>query len=101
MNINIGDDIGLEIHTDTDQFLKVEEGEGLVRMGNNRDIVDFQARISDDSAIMVPAGTWHNIINTGNKPLKLYSIYSPPEHPFGTVHRTKAEAQASERNSYY
>jgi mannose-6-phosphate isomerase-like protein (cupin superfamily) len=70
-------------------------------MGNNRDIVDFQARISDDSAIMVPAGTWHNIINTGNKPLKLYSIYSPPEHPFGTVHRTKAEAQASERNSYY
>ena len=101
MNINIGDDIGLEIHTDTDQFLKVEEGEGLVRMGNNRDTVDFQARISDDSAIMVPAGTWHNIINTGNKPLKLYSIYSPPEHPFGTVHRTKAEAQASERNSYY
>lgn len=101
MNINIGDDIGLEIHTDTDQFLKVEEGEGLVRMGNNRDTVDFQARISDDSAIVVPSGTWHNIINTGNKPLKLYSIYSPPEHPFGTVHRTKAEAQASERNSYY
>ena len=99
MSINVGDDIGLENHTNTDQFLRIEEGEGLVRMGKSRDRMDFQARVSDDFAIMVPAGTWHNIINTGNKPLKLYSIYAPPEHPFGTVHKTKAEV--SERNSYY
>lgn len=101
MSINVGDDIGLEMHPDTDQFLRIEEGQGLVRMGKNKDGLDFQARVSDDYAIMVPAGTWHNLINTGNKPLKLYSIYAPPNHPFGTVHQTKAIAETSERNGYY
>jgi mannose-6-phosphate isomerase-like protein (cupin superfamily) len=101
MSINVGDDIGLEIHPDTDQFLRIEEGQGLVRMGKNKDRLDFQARVSDNFAIMVPAGTWHNLINTGNRPIKLYSIYAPPKHPFGTVHETKAEAQVSERKSYY
>ncbi len=100
MSINVGDDIGLEVHPNTDQFLRIEEGHGLVRMGKNKDRLDFQARVSDDFAIIVPAGTWHNLINTGDKPLKLYSIYAPPNHPFGTVHETKAEAQASERNWY-
>jgi mannose-6-phosphate isomerase-like protein (cupin superfamily) len=96
MSINVGEDIGLEIHPDTDQFLRVEEGEGIVKMGKDRNNLNFERRVSDDSAILVPAGIWHNVINTGNKPLKLYSIYAPPHHPHGTVHLTKADAEAAE-----
>ncbi|MCM3775805.1 cupin domain-containing protein [Fictibacillus phosphorivorans] len=97
MSIGVGEDIGLERHPTTDQFLRIEEGEGLVQMGDSQDQLNFVVQAYDDFAIMVPAGKWHNVINTGNKPLKLYSIYAPPEHPFGTVHRTKAEAMAAER----
>lgn len=95
MSINPGESIGLEIHPDVDQFLRIEQGQGLVRMGRSRDNLDFQRRVSDDWAIFVPAGTWHNVINTGNIPLKLYAIYAPPQHPGGTVHRTKADEMAS------
>lgn len=97
MSINPGEDIGLEIHPHLDQFLRIEEGQGIVKMGNRKDKLDFQRRVSDDFAIMIPAGTWHNIINTGDIPLKLYSIYAPPQHPHGTVHKTKAEAEAAEK----
>lgn len=97
MSIDVGGDIGLEIHSNVDQFIRVEEGEGIVRMGKNSDNMDFEAEIYDDSAIMIPAGTWHNITNTGNIPLKVYSIYAPPQHPRGTVHRTKADAEAAEK----
>lgn len=96
MNINVGDDIGTEIHSDTDQFLRIEAGQGIVRMRNDSNNLNFERSISDDTAIMVPAGTWHNVINTGNVPLKIYSIYAPPHHPVGTVHRTKAEALIEE-----
>jgi mannose-6-phosphate isomerase-like protein (cupin superfamily) len=96
MSINVGDDIGLEIHPNVDQFIRIEEGQALVRMGSSKDRLDFQAKAYEDFAIMVPAGTWHNVINTGNRPLKVYSIYAPPQHPHGTVHPTKAAAQASE-----
>jgi len=92
MSIDVGEDIGLEVHSDLDQFIRIEDGEGLVMMGPSRDNLNFQARVKDDYAFIIPAGTWHNLINTGHKPIKLYSIYAPPEHPFGTVHRTKAEA---------
>ncbi|MEN2768146.1 cupin domain-containing protein [Ornithinibacillus xuwenensis] len=92
MSINVGDDIGLEIHPDVDQFLRIEQGQGLVKMGNSKNNLNFERHLTDDSAIMVPAGTWHNVINTGNIPLKLYSIYAPPNHPFGTVHVTKEDA---------
>ncbi|MHC6178606.1 cupin domain-containing protein [Clostridium sp. JNZ X4-2] len=98
MSINVGDDIGLEMHPNVDQFIRVEEGQGLVRMGNRKDNLNFQRRVEDDFAIMVPAGTWHNVVNTGNKPLKVYSIYAPPEHPRNTVHMTKADAEAAERS---
>ncbi|MBH0329053.1 cupin [Brevibacillus brevis] len=98
MSINVGDDIGLENHPNTDQFIRVEEGQGLVRMGDRQDHLDFEQRVNDNDAIMVPAGTWHNVINTGNTPLKVYSIYAPPHHPFGTVHETKASAMASEQS---
>lgn len=89
MSIKPGDDIGLEIHPNVDQFIRVEAGQAIVRMGKNKNKLDFQARVSDEYAIMIPAGTWHNIINTGNGPLKVYSIYAPPQHPHGVVHVTK------------
>lgn len=101
MSIRPGEDIGLEVHPTVDQFLRVEEGKGLVQMGYTKDNLSFQAKVFDDYAIMVPAGTWHNVINTGKRPLKLYSIYAPPNHPFGTVHQTKADAMAAERYWYY
>ncbi len=96
MSIDVGDDIGLEVHPTGDQFIRIEEGQGLVQMGDKKDKLNYQKKIYDDFAIMIPAGKWHNIINTGNKPLKLYAIYAPPEHPRGTVHKTKADAQAAE-----
>lgn len=96
MSLNVGEDIGLEIHPDVDQFLRVEQGQGIVKMGSSKDKLDFQRKVSDDYAILIPAGTWHNVINTGSVPLKLYSIYAPPQHPKGTVHKTKADAMAAE-----
>ena len=96
MSIDVGDDIGLEVHHDHDQFLRIEQGQGLVQMGDRRDRLDFRRNVYDNYAIFVPAGTWHNLTNTGNIPLKLYSIYAPPEHAPGTVHETKAIAEAAE-----
>lgn len=96
MSIKVGEDIGLENHPNLDQFLRVEQGQGLVKMGYSKDNLDFQRRVADGYAIIIPAGTWYNLINTGNRPLKLYSIYAPPQHPKGTVHRTKADAMAAE-----
>lgn len=98
MSINVGDDIGLEVHPTTDQFIRIEDGQGLVQMGKTRDNLDFEAMANDDFAIMIPAGTWHNVTNIGNRPLKVYSIYAPPEHPFGTVEKTKAIAQEMRYN---
>ena len=98
MSIQPGDDIGLEIHEDHDQFLRVEEGVGFVQMGPSENELDFEANVEDDFAIFVPAGSWHNVTNTGDIPLKLYSIYAPGEHPRGTVHETKAEADAAEQD---
>lgn len=98
MSIRVGEDIGLEVHPNLDQFIRIEEGEGLVLMGDRKDRLDFQEKVSDDFAFIIPAGKWHNLINTSNKPLKLYSIYAPPQHPKGTVHVTKEEAEAAEMN---
>lgn len=92
MSINVGEDIGLEKHPCVDQFIRIEEGEGIVMMGDNKDKLDYQKKVYDDYAILIPAGKWHNLINTGNKPLKLYSIYAPPEHPHGTFEKTKEDA---------
>ncbi|MCI2105301.1 MAG: cupin domain-containing protein [Intestinimonas sp.] len=98
MSINIGDSIGLENHPDLDQFIRIEQGQGTVMMGRSRDNLNFEKKVFRNYAVIVPAGTWHNLINTGNVPLKLYSIYAPPQHPKGTVHRTKADAMAAEHN---
>jgi mannose-6-phosphate isomerase-like protein (cupin superfamily) len=97
MSINVGEDIGLEIHPEIDQFIRIEEGQGIVKMGDRKDRLNFQRKVYDDFAFIIPAGTWHNLINTGNKPIKLYSIYAPPQHPHGTVHKTKADAEAAEK----
>lgn len=93
MSINIGEDIGLEIHPNLDQFIRIEEGQGLVQMGDSKDRMNFQSNVYDDSAFIIPAGKWHNLINTGNIPLKLYSIYAPPQHPYGTIHESKQDAE--------
>ena len=93
MSIRAGGDIGLEMHDDVDQFIRIEQGQGLMRMGDTRDNLDFESYVYDDYAIVIPAGKWHNLINTGSIPLKLYSIYAPPQHPHGTVHRTKEDAE--------
>ena len=95
MSINVGEDIGLEVHQATDQFIRIEEGQGLVQMGDSRDNLDFQVMAYNDYAIMIPAGKWHNVTNTGNHPLKVYVIYAPPEHPYGTVQETKAIAHGT------
>jgi mannose-6-phosphate isomerase-like protein (cupin superfamily)/rubrerythrin len=96
MSIDVGDDIGLEVHETGDQFIRVEEGEAFVQMGDSKDNLDFEARVSDDYAILIPEGKWHNVTNIGDTKLKVYVIYAPPEHPFGTVHETKADAMEAE-----
>jgi mannose-6-phosphate isomerase-like protein (cupin superfamily) len=96
MRIAAGEDIGLEVHPDHDQFIRIEEGKGRAELGPSEDEVAETHHVEADWAIVVPAGTWHNVVNTGGGDLKLYSLYSPPEHPPNTVHRTKAEAEAAE-----
>jgi len=98
MSIPVGGEVGLEQHTETDQFLRVEDGTAKVMMGDSENSLTFVQIAEKDFAIIVPAGKWHNIINTGDKPLKLYSIYSPVEHPHGTVHKTFEEAEEAEHN---
>ena len=90
MSLKPGEEIGLETH-DLDQFIRFEQGEGKVILDGE------EHKIQDDWAVVIPAGTRHNVINTSSgQDLKLYTIYSPPEHPAGTVHKTKSEAMAAE-----
>lgn len=88
MTLKPGEDIGEEVHADHDQFFRIETGKGEVWIDGER------TGIEDDHAIIVPAGARHNVINTGDKPLKLYTIYGPPDHKDGTVRATKADAAA-------
>ena len=90
------EEIGLEVHHDIDQFLRVEQGAGRVVMGPTRDDLSFKRELADDDVVLVPAGWWHNVTNTGDEALRLYSVYGPAEHEPGTVHLTKAEADAAE-----
>lgn len=94
MSIPPGSEIGWEVHHDIDQFLRLEQGKGRVEFGTSEDGVTETHEIEDDWAVIVPAGVWHNIVNIGDEDIKLYSIYSPPEHPAGTVHPTKADSDA-------
>ncbi len=91
MNIPVGESIGLENHPNIDQFIRIEEGEGLIQIGNNKNNLNFQRRLYPEYATIIPAGKWHNLINIGDKPLKLYSIYAPPNHPKGTIDKIKKD----------
>ena len=92
MSIPAHSDIGIEMHNNVDQFIRVESGIAKVYIGTCRDNLKEQARVDENDAILIPAGTWHNIVNVVNRPLKLYSLYAPPQHPMGTVHHTKEDA---------
>jgi mannose-6-phosphate isomerase-like protein (cupin superfamily) len=96
MRLGPGEEIGLEMHPHLDQFLRLEQGSARVTLGRSKDEVDETHDVEDDWAVIVPGGVWHNVVNTGDTDVKLYSIYSPPEHPESTVHRTKADADAAE-----
>lgn len=85
MNLKKGEEIGEEVH-ELDQFIRLEYGEAKLIL-NKKD----EYTVKEDDAIVIPAGTWHNVINVGDKELKLYSVYSPPEHRNGIVHKTKAD----------
>lgn len=87
MTLRPGDEIGLETHAETDQFIRVEEGNGYVLLNGEK------RSLEDGSAVVIPAGVEHNVVNNSDdQPLRLYTLYSPPEHPDGTVYPTKEEA---------
>lgn len=92
MSIPQGGDVGLEMHPETDQFLRLDAGRGRVQMGAARDDLTFDQEVSDGWCVLVPAGTWHNITNTGGEPMQLYAIYAPAHHQPGKVHATATAA---------
>jgi len=96
MSIVAGGEIGLEVHHDVDQFIRAEAGSGTIISGPSEAEVSETGTLEADMAVLVPAGTWHNIKNSGDVELKIYSLYSPAEHAPGTVHITKADADAAE-----
>ena len=100
MTLEPGEEIGLEVHDDTDQFIRVEEGVATLTTSETEDGHQTSVVFGADWATIVPAGVWHNVTNAGLGPLRLYSIYSPPEHAPGTVHRTKADADADPHHDH-
>jgi mannose-6-phosphate isomerase-like protein (cupin superfamily) len=95
MSLRPEEDLGLETQTETDQFIQVQHGTGKAILDGK------EYRLEPGSAVVIPAGTEYNLINTSaNDALKLYAIYIPPEHPNGTIHRTKAEAEVFENETY-
>lgn len=91
MTIPVGCDIGKEVHQCTDQMIKIEQGVAMVQFGDCSDSLKNVRRVNASYAIFIPAGTWHNIINCSNVPLKLFSVYAPPQHPFGTLENCKTD----------
>lgn len=92
MSLKPGEEIDLEVHPGIDQFIRIEQGEARVRMGDARDNLYFDEHVTDDWAIFIPDGYWHHVENTGDIELKLYTIYTPAEHPAGTVNKTYEDA---------
>jgi mannose-6-phosphate isomerase-like protein (cupin superfamily) len=95
MTLQPGEEIGEEVHEDIDQFFRVEEGSGTIYIDGNA------SQIEDDFAAIVPAGARHNVVNGGNEPLKLYTLYGPPEHKHGTVHKNKDQAERDHENDHF
>ncbi|SDC07608.1 Mannose-6-phosphate isomerase, cupin superfamily [Pelagirhabdus alkalitolerans] len=101
MCIPVYGEVGLEVHNREDQFLRIESGQGWVEMGPSRSNMYYQCYVKSGDAIFVPAGYWHNLVNVGATPLALYSIYAPPHHEKGTLHRTKEEADHDHHNHHH
>lgn len=95
MTLQPGEEIGEEVHEDRDQFFRIEEGRGTVRIDG------ASHQVEDDFAVIVPAGARHNVINSGDAPLRLYTLYGPPEHKDGVVHKTKAQAEREHDNDHW
>ena len=95
MTLQPGEEIGEEVHEDRDQFFRIEEGRGEVRIDGAAN------KVEDDFAVIVPAGARHNVVNTGDAPLRLYTLYGPPEHRDGVVHKTKAQAERDHANDHW
>lgn len=100
MRLAPGEEIGLEVHPDRDQFVRVEQGRAQVTFGPSESEIAETHDVEDDWAVIIPAGTWHNVSNAGDDELRLYSLYAPPEHPDGTVHETKADADRAEADHH-
>jgi mannose-6-phosphate isomerase-like protein (cupin superfamily) len=98
MSLAPGEDIGMEVHPHLDQFLRIEQGQARAEFGRSEGQVNERHDVGADWALIVPAGVWHNVVNTGEDKAKLYSLYSPPEHPDGTVHVTKQESEGAEHD---
>ena len=96
MSIPVGSSIGLEVHPETDQFLRIDAGRGRVTMGPAKDDLSYQRDVGDGWSIQVPAGTWHDVVNTGDEPLQLYTVYAPVHHAPGIVQKTAEDAEADE-----
>jgi len=95
MTLPPGCDIGEEVHEDRDQFFRIEEGQGEIHIDGKAN------RVEDDFAVIVPAGARHNVINTGSAPLRLYTLYGPPEHRDRVVHKDKAQAERDHDNDHW
>lgn len=98
MSIPVGESIGLEVHPETDQFLRLDAGQGRCVMGPAEDDLDFEQEVGDGWSIQVPAGVWHDVINTGDEPMRLYAIYAPVHHASGVVHQTADAAEQDEES---
>jgi len=96
MSIPVGESIGLEVHPETDQFLRLDSGQGRCVMGPSEHDLPFQQEVGDGWAVQVPAGTWHDVINTGAEPMRLYAVYAPTHHAPGVVQATAADAEEDE-----
>lgn len=94
MSIPVGGDIGLEKHPETDQFIRLDQGQGRAQIGPSETELTFDKEVTDGWCVLVPAGTWHNITNTGDEPMQLYTVYAPQHHKPGKVHETKEIADS-------
>jgi mannose-6-phosphate isomerase-like protein (cupin superfamily) len=98
MSIPVGSSIGLEAHPETDQFLRLDAGQGRCVMGPSKDDLDFEQEVSDGWSIQVPASMWHDVINTGDEPMQVYAVYAPTHHAQGIVQETAEDAERDEES---
>ena len=96
MSIPVGGEVGLEIHNEDDQILGITFGVASVYTGETKAGIKFLGNVNPNYLIVIPAGTWHNVINEGRTPLKLFSVYAPPHHPKGTIHATKFDSDLAD-----